>query len=92
MACYRLSFLTIDGQWRGGHDFECDNDAQACQIAESHSVGWGMQLWRRDILVRSFPVLRQDLAEPAPPAIVATPTGQTVVQDVYPDPRERMAA
>jgi hypothetical protein len=89
MACYRLSFLTIDGQWRGARDFECANDAEGCRIAESLSEGWGMQLWRGDTLVRSFPVFSEDTAEPGASLSVADPS---VTQDLHPDLRGRRAA
>ena len=89
MACYRLSFLTIDGQWRGGRDFACASDDEACEMAQAPSQGWGMQLWRRDTLVRSFPVVRQETAALDPQAVAATPPA--LARNLRDDRLERLA-
>jgi hypothetical protein len=53
---YRLYFLDAQGHVRDRADLECEDDGHAVQVAERHADGRAMELWRRAILIRKFPL------------------------------------
>ena len=54
MAEYRLYFLDDDGHIRGVYEFLGEDDFTAAEQAARHADGRGMELWRREHLVRTF--------------------------------------
>ncbi len=54
MADYRLYFLDDGGHIHGVVEFVAEDDARAAEHATRHADGRGMELWRRDHLLRTF--------------------------------------
>ncbi len=53
---YRLYFLDTEGHVRRRIDLECEDDEAAVEVAETHADGMAMELWRRERVVRKFPL------------------------------------